>query len=77
MNNPFFSALMGGGNNMMGMLQQLKSNPMQFLTQRRFNVPQNIANDPQAILNHLLSSGQISQNQVNAAYQAGRQFKGM
>ena len=75
MNNPFFSALTGG-NNMMGMLQQLKSNPMQFLMQRRFNVPQNIANDPQAILNHLLSSGQISQNQVNAAYQAGRQFKG-
>lgn len=74
MNNPFFSALTGG-NNMMGMLQQLKSNPMQFLMQRRFNVPQNIANDPQAILNHLLSSGQVSQDQVNAAYQRGKMFR--
>ena len=34
-------------NQMMGMLQQLKANPMQFLMQRRMNLPQNISmNDP-------------------------------
>ena len=59
----------------MGMLQQFKSNPMQFLLQRRFNVPQNIANDPSAIMNHLLSTGQISQQQVNQAYQMAQRFR--
>lgn len=65
MNNPIF-----------GMLSQLKQNPLQFLVQRRFNLPQNIpANDPQAILNHLVQSGQVSQNQLNNAYQAAQRFK--
>ena len=71
MNNPM--AGMGGMNgmgNIMGMLQQLKANPVQFLMQRKFNLPQGIStNDPQAILNHLMQSGQINQNQINQAYQ--------
>lgn len=61
-------------NQMMGnplqMLSELKSNPIQFLMRRRMNLPQNInVSDPQAILNHLVSSGQISQEQINNAYQ--------
>lgn len=59
----------------MGMLQRLKANPVQFLLQRRFNVPANIGNDPNAILNHLMQSGQISQQQVNQAYQMAQRFK--
>lgn len=62
-------------NNLLQSLQMLKTNPMQFLMQRRLNVPQNIANDPQAIINHLLQTGQISQQQVNAAYQQMGQFR--
>ena len=61
--------------NIFGMLQQFKANPMQMLMQRRLNVPQNISGDPQAILNHLLQTGQISQNQVNQAYQMMQGFK--
>lgn len=61
--------------NMMQMLQQLKANPLQIILQRRLNVPQNIANDPQAILNHLLQTGQVSQQQVNNAYQMAQNFK--
>ena len=57
-------------NQMMGMLSQLKANPLQFLMQRRMNLPQNIdVNNPQAILNHLVQTGQVSQNQINSAYQ--------
>lgn len=67
MNNPM--------QNMMGMLQQIKANPMQFLMQRRLNVPQSMANDPQAILNHLVSTGQVSQQQINSAYQMAQRFK--
>lgn len=62
-------------NNPMQMLQQLKSNPMQFLMQMRFNVPANVANDPTAIMNHLLSTGQINQQQVNQAYQMAQRFR--
>lgn len=61
-------------NQMLGMLQQLKANPMQFLMQRRFNLPQGV-NDPQAILNHLVQSGQVSQQQINSAYQMAQRFR--
>ena len=63
-------------NQLMGMLGQLKANPMQFLMQRKLNLPQNInMNDPQAILNHLIQSGQINQQQINQAYQIMQSFK--
>jgi len=61
--------------NLVGMLQQFRANPMQMLMQRKMNVPQNMANDPNAILNHLLQTGQISQNQVNQAYQMAQGFR--
>lgn len=61
--------------NLMGMLQQFRQNPMQMLLQKKMNVPQNIMNDPQAILNHLLQTGQISQAQVNQAYQMAQGFR--
>ena len=54
--------------NMYSMLQQLRTNPVPFLLQRRYNVPQGM-NDPNAILQHLVNTGQISQGQINAAYQ--------
>ena len=52
--------------NPMQMLQQLKSNPMQFLKNAGFNVPQNL-NDPNAIIQHLMNSGQITQQQYENA----------
>lgn len=51
----------------LSMLQQLQQNPAQLLAQR-FNVPGNLS-DPQAIIQHLLNSGQVSQDQVNQAMQ--------
>ena len=63
-------------NNPMMMLQQLKMNPMQFLMSRRLNVPQNMINNPNAIVNHLLQTGQISQEQLNRAYQQMSQMRG-
>lgn len=70
--NPLYSAM--GGQSMMTMLQQFKANPMQFLMQRGMNVPQGVS-DPGAIMNHLLQTGQINQNQVNAAYQMAQRFR--
>lgn len=62
-------------NNFMSMLQSLQSNPMQFLMQRRFNIPQNVQSDPNAIVQHLLNTGQVSQEQYNQAVRMAMQFK--
>lgn len=62
--------------NIVQMLQQFKSNPAQYFMQKRWNVPQNMMNDPNAIVQHLLSTNQVSQEQVNRAYQMARQFGG-
>ena len=58
------------------MLSQLKANPMQYILQQRLNVPANIMNDPNAIVQHLLTTGQIDQSKVNWAYQMAQRFKG-
>jgi hypothetical protein len=56
-------------NNFLTTLIQFKKNPMSVLTQR-YNIPQNI-NDPNQILQHLLNTNQVSQEQVNRAMQMG------
>ena len=60
--------------NLIQMVQQFRQNPMQMLLQRRLNVPQNMMGDPDAIMQHLLSTGQISQQQMNAAYQTAQRM---
>ena len=53
-------------NQLMSMYQQLRTNPMQLLA-RRFNLPQGMnMNNPNDIIQHLLNTGQISQQQVNS-----------
>lgn len=66
--NPFFNPG-STAPNLMQMVQQLKNNPMQFLANSRVKIPPNIGNDPNEILNHLVKSGQFSQQQINNAYQ--------
>ena len=68
MNNPMM------GMNPMQMIQQLKANPIQFLQRAGFNVPNNL-NDPNAIIQHLMNSGQISQQRYEQARQMVAQFK--
>ena len=51
----------------MTLISCLKSNPAQVLSQR-FNLPQNL-NNPQDIIQHLLNTGQVTQEQVNRAMQ--------
>lgn len=56
-------------NNIFGLFNSLMSNPLQLLMQNGLNIPQNIANNPEQIIQHLLNSGQITQEQVNQAVQ--------
>lgn len=69
--NPLFEA-MGNTPSMAQLLQQLKANPMAVLS-RRFNLPQNMT-DPNAIIQHLVQTGQVSQEKVNAAYQQAQRM---
>lgn len=71
-NNPLMGN-MANGFNVMQQLQQLRQNPMQFLRQRGFNVPDNVT-DPQAIIQHLMNSGQVSQQQMNQAQAMAQGF---
>ena len=51
------------------MYQRFRQNPMQMLN-KRFNIPQNVnMSDPNAILQHLMNTGQVTQNQINNVMQ--------
>ena len=50
-------------NNMFNLFNAFRANPMQML-QQRFNIPGNI-NDPNAVLNHLVNTGQVSKQQID------------
>ena len=45
--------------NMQDALRQLRSNPAQLIRQAGYSVPDNIANNPQAAVMHILQSGQV------------------
>lgn len=64
-------------NNIMQMFQTFMQNPAQMLAQRGINISKQMANDPNAIMQHLMSTGQINQAQYNQAQQMAQQFRGM
>lgn len=54
-------------NNIIQMYQQMMQNPMAMLT-KRFNIPQGVdTSNPNAIIQHLLNTNQVSQEQLNHA----------
>lgn len=63
--NPFFS-VMGGGNRQPNMLQQFQ----QFMNQMK-------GKDPNAMIQEMVSSGRISQQQLDAAQKQAQQMAGM
>lgn len=61
-------------NEIFQMVNQIKANPVQFLMQRKFNIPADLK-DPNAIVNHLLQTGQVNQDAVNRAYQMAQRYR--
>jgi hypothetical protein len=68
MANPLFEMMAGkrsmpGGPapqmNMMDVMNQLRENPMQMIKNAGYNVPDEIAGNPQAMVMHLINTGQI------------------
>lgn len=62
--NPFFNAM--GGNRQPNMMQQFQ----QFMNQMR-------GKDPNAMIQEMVSSGRISQQQLDAAQKQAQQMQGM
>lgn len=65
MGNPFMAAVGGQQGGPMGMMQAFR----QFMAQ-------NQGRDPNAILQQMLSSGKINQQQLNQAQQMAKQMEG-
>lgn len=67
--------MVGNMKDIMDAYNRLRQNPMQML-QQKFNIPQNLnMNDPNEIIQHLLNTGQITQNQVNQVMNMRNQFR--
>ena len=65
MPNPIFQVL-GGGNSQSNMMQQFQ----QFMNQMK-------GKDPNAMINELVSSGKLTQSQLDAAQKQAQQMLGM
>ena len=59
----------------MKLYQQMRQNPAAFLS--NYGIPSNMANDPQAVIQHLMNTGRVSQDQYNQAMQMADSFKKM
>lgn len=61
-------------NNIMGMYNQFRSNPMQFMSS--MNIPQQYAESPEKAIQFLMDNGKMSQSQYNQVMQMYRRIKG-
>lgn len=67
MPSPIFQQFNPYQNTPLNMIEQFRQNPLVALSQR-YNIPQGM-NDPNQILQHLLNTNQVTQDQVNRAMQ--------
>ena len=51
------------------------SNPIQFMAQRKLNIPQQYINDPNGAIQNLMKSGRITQDQYNKAVNMSNQLQ--
>lgn len=69
MNDPW-----GSFQNFMTGFQQMAANPVQYVM-KRYGIPQNIANNPNAIIQRMMQDGKITQNQYEQARQAAQKIQ--
>ena len=75
-NQPQYSPLYqqyGQQNSFNNFVEQFKQNPRGMIAQR-YNIPQDM-NDPNQILQYLLNTRQVSQDQVNRVMQMQQMFR--
>jgi hypothetical protein len=62
-------------NNMVAMFQQFMSNPARVM--QGMGIPQGIQGNPQAVIQHLMDTGRLTQAQFNQAQQMAQNFARM
>lgn len=62
------------GNNIMSEFNRFQQNPMQYLTEKNINIPQQYMSNPQQAYQYLLNSGRLSQDSLNQIKQKARMF---
>ena len=58
----------------MGRFRQFSGNPMQMLSQSGLNIPQGV-NNPNEIIQHLMNSGKLSQEQYSQLQQTAQNIR--
>lgn len=66
----------GGSINPMQALSQLRSNPVQMLSKAGYSIPEGISSNPQAIVQHLLNTNQITQQRFNQSQMMANRMMG-
>ena len=70
-----FDKLNGRGN-MQDQLRQLQQNPGAMAQKAGYNIPSNLYGNPQAMVQHLIQSGQVGGPKLQQAMQMIRQMTG-
>ena len=67
------------GMNMLQKFQQFAANPVAGLMSMNpnLNIPQSMMNNPEAVVRHLISTGQMTQEQYNQLSQTANQLQSM
>ena len=67
------------GMNMLQKFQQFAANPVAGLMSMnpRLQIPQSLMNNPEAVVRHLISTGQMTQEQYNQLSQTANQLQNM
>lgn len=72
MANPLYNEQMQKG--MGSQFNSFMHNPMEYLLQRKINIPQQFMNDPHGAVEYLLNNGQMSQEQLNSLIKKAQQM---
>ena len=70
-----FSGPFGAISNLIQRFNQFKQNPLGALMGLNINVPQSLGGNPEAIVNYLRNSGQMTEEQFNELSQMANQFQ--
>ena len=72
--NPLSDSNIGQKSNIGNMFNSMMQNPIQWLTDRKINIPQEYSNDPHGAVQYLLNNGKMSQDQLNKLTQVANQM---
>lgn len=65
----------GAISNMIQKFNEFRQNPIGAFMGTNINIPQNLGNNPEAMVNYLRNSGQMSEEQFNQLSQMANQFQ--